>query len=116
MKNFFTFSAICRKQFFIFLVTLSLCLSANLVYPQLKIVSSGNVGIDTSNPLSRFSIGDAGIEDLVGIRTTSGACDLVPEDADGKPSIDYPGLPPVLAETAREQQAGIETLKMQVNQ
>jgi hypothetical protein len=61
MKNFFTFPAICRKQFCIFLVTLSFCLSANLVYSQLKIVSSGNVGIDTSNPLSRFSIGDAGV-------------------------------------------------------
>jgi hypothetical protein len=61
MKNFFTFPAICRKQFCIFLVTLSFCLSANLVYSQLKIVSSGNVGIDTSNPLSRFSIGDASV-------------------------------------------------------
>ncbi len=64
MKNSLQFSNSVvkagRKQLRFSLITVLFCLCAVLAYPQLKITSSGNVGIDTSNPVSRFSIGDAG--------------------------------------------------------
>jgi hypothetical protein len=60
MKKSFTFPIIRRKQLCIVLTTLLFCISALEAYSQLKIVSSGNVGIDTSSPLSRFSIGTSG--------------------------------------------------------
>ncbi len=56
----FSFSATSRKQLRTAFLTLVLCFSAVMAYPQLKIVSSGNVGIDTDNPLSRLSIGTDG--------------------------------------------------------
>lgn len=57
------FSPVNRKQIRFVLFTLFFCLSAVMAYPQLKIVSNGNVGIDASNPLSRFSIGTDGASD-----------------------------------------------------
>ncbi|MDD4190745.1 MAG: hypothetical protein PHI28_05425 [Mangrovibacterium sp.] len=60
MKNLFIFSVIFRKQLRIALVTSLFLFSVAAAYSQLKIVSSGNVGIDTSSPLSRFSIGTSG--------------------------------------------------------
>lgn len=50
-----------RKQFRIGFIAAMFCFFAGLAYPQLKISSTGNVGIDVSNPVSRFSVGGSGV-------------------------------------------------------
>ncbi|MDD4192143.1 MAG: hypothetical protein PHI28_12485 [Mangrovibacterium sp.] len=102
MKNLFTFSGFFRKQLRFASITLLFCFTVLTAYPQLKIVSSGNVGIDTSSPASRFSIGDAGVANskvfILGSNTSG----------------DQKG-PEVNQAAIKEQQAEIEELKKQLN-
>jgi len=123
----FTSSVISRKQLRFALITLLFCFSATVAYPRLKIVSSGNVGIDASNPVSRFSIGydldvlspdhyEKEFTGFIAHDVQKVFPDLVSEDADGKLAIDYLGLIPIRVEAIKEQQNEIEALKKQVNQ
>ncbi|MGV8137735.1 MAG: tail fiber domain-containing protein [Mangrovibacterium sp.] len=61
MKNFSTLFINCGKQSLAVFIIFVCCFLGIRAYPQLKIVSSGNVGVDATNPLSRFSVGTDGV-------------------------------------------------------